>query len=179
MIYLAYFWSLMRHKWFVFVAGLRLGGIPLWRLIIHDWGKFRLWEYGRYARYSAAMKRKQKNGEPIPDEIQDGFNYAWLHHEGVHPHHWGYWIPRSGKLRGRPLSMPNVFMREMVADWMGASRAYTGSWDMSEWLKKNLAGIEANMHSDSVAWVHVILSSAGYGEVVDALVYESLGSVLK
>lgn len=37
-----------------------------------------------------------------------------------------------------PMPMPERYVREMVADWMGASRAYTGSWDMVDWLEKNL-----------------------------------------
>lgn len=36
-----YFKYVIRHKWFVFIAGLQTGA-PLWRLIIHDWTKFLL-----------------------------------------------------------------------------------------------------------------------------------------
>ena len=30
----------LKHKWFVFLACLRIGGIPLWRSISHDLSKF-------------------------------------------------------------------------------------------------------------------------------------------
>ena len=33
--------------------------------------------------------------------------------------------------------MPEHFVREMVADWMGAGRAITGAWEMVEWYAKN------------------------------------------
>jgi hypothetical protein len=34
--YLSY---VVRHKWFVLLAGIKTGA-PLWRLLIHDWSKF-------------------------------------------------------------------------------------------------------------------------------------------
>ena len=33
--------------------------------------------------------------------------------------------------------MPETYVREMVADWMGASMAYTGKPDIQEWLNQN------------------------------------------
>lgn len=35
------------------------------------------------------------------------------------------------------LEMPETYAREMVADWMGAGRGYTGKWDVQEWYDKN------------------------------------------
>ena len=35
------------------------------------------------------------------------------------------------------LPMPEHFVREMVADWAGAGRAITGSWEVSAWYAKN------------------------------------------
>lgn len=130
MIYLAYLVTLLKHKWFVFVAGLRVGG-----MLVHDLSKFSRTEFGSYARYQMAMKNK----ESVTEEVQLGFAYGWLHHENTNPHHWGYWIPRSGRFEAKPLAMPSTYIREMVADWLGASRAYTGSWDMTEWLQSYLA----------------------------------------
>lgn len=42
--YLSY---VLRHKWFVLRAGLRVRA-PLWRLLIHDWSKFTPAEWGPY-----------------------------------------------------------------------------------------------------------------------------------
>jgi hypothetical protein len=33
--------------------------------------------------------------------------------------------------------MPEPLVREMVADWMGAGRAITGTWDVAGWYAKN------------------------------------------
>jgi hypothetical protein len=44
-----YFRYLARHKYFVFIAGLRTGA-PLWRLVIHDWSKFLPSEWLPYSR---------------------------------------------------------------------------------------------------------------------------------
>jgi len=36
-----------------------------------------------------------------------------------------------------PLEMPEKYVKEMVADWMGAGRAITGRWECQEWYEKN------------------------------------------
>lgn len=145
-----YFLATLRHKWFVFWAGLRLGGIPILRLILHDLSKFGRSELPHYNR--------QFFGD-ADDPM--GFATAWNHHENHNPHHWGYWIPRTGRFAGQPLPMPRSYAREMVADWCGAGRAYTGSWDMTEWLKKNLSGMR--LHPDTRAHVIDALAKIGYG----------------
>jgi hypothetical protein len=99
----------------VFQAGRRLG-VPLWQFIVHDWQKFLPWEAWHY-------------GRPLRGDQSDpaAFARAWLHHQNTAPHHWEYWIPRTGHsvVIGRsmdsvPLPMPERFVREMVADWLGA-----------------------------------------------------------
>lgn len=55
-----------------------------------------------------------------------------------------------------PLPMPEKYVREMVADWMGASRAYTGSWDMRSWLDKNLP--KMRLHPETRRLVNLVLS---------------------
>lgn len=127
MIYIKFLKSLSLHKWYVLKAGLFLG-VPLWRLIIHDWTKFLPVEFFRYARNFFGNDK---------ETIADEFVLAWLHHENSNPHHWGYWIPRTGKSAGEPLPMPETYIREMVADFMGASKAYTGKWDITKWLNDN------------------------------------------
>ena len=145
---------LMKHKIFVFIACLRCG-VPVWRAIAHDASKFSSSEFMQYAKYSFGGK---KNG--------DEFAAAWLHHQNNNPHHWEYWISRSSHKFGPStdenhcLVMPETYVREMVADWMGASRAYTGSWDMKEWLAKNLPKIK--LHANSKLMVDAVLREQGY-----------------
>jgi hypothetical protein len=114
-----YGWLTLKHKYFVFRAGLKTGA-PLWRLLIHDWTKFTWSQYPHYQRQFFGDKSDQ-----------DGFNRAWLHHQNRSPHHWEYWMLRTSHDRGTPkladnavLPMPMKIVREMVADWLGASRAY-------------------------------------------------------
>ena len=124
---LKYFWLTCRHKWFVFLAGF--GFVPLWRLLIHDWTKFLPCELPHYNRQFFG-----KADDP------EGFIGAWVHHQNSHQHHWEYWIPRTGHNRcdppyqdNEPTPMPKWAVKEMVADWMGASRAYDGKWPTKDW----------------------------------------------
>jgi hypothetical protein len=163
MIYLKFLRQLLRHKWFVLVAGIKIGGVPLWRLIVHDWTKFSPSEFGRYARNFHGDYSSSPNDRGA---VALEFVYAWLHHENRNPHHWGYWVPRSGKRANDPLPVPETYLREMVADFMGASRAYTGSWEMSEWLTDNLW--KMNFHEASLLRLESILDDLGYHCEFDA-----------
>lgn len=139
-----YFWLIWRHKWFVFLAGLRTGA-PIWRLVVHDWTKFLPSELPHYQRQFFG-----KADDPA------GFIACWIHHQNHNPHHWEYWVPRTGHTRcvppypdNEPIPMPEWACREMVADWMGASRAYegrrpsAGNWP---WLEKNWPGVARRAH---------------------------------
>lgn len=53
------------------------------------------------------------------------------------------------------LSMPRIYVYEMVADWMGAGRAITGKWDCAAWYKKNRDKIQ--LHPDTRKLVEQIL----------------------
>ena len=116
---------LARHKWFVLVAGRRLG-LPLWRLIVHDRSKLSPAEWGPYVRHFRAPEAER------PGE----FERAWLHHQHHNPHHWQHWLEYDGD-GVTALAMPGVLVREMVADWSGARRATTGKWDPRPWYATN------------------------------------------
>ena len=138
---LKYLWLTIKHKAFVFRAGLRTGA-PIWRLIIHDWTKFTPAEAPHYGRQFFGDK-----SDPL------GFSMAWLHHQRNNPHHWEYWVPITGHNRDgygdlEPLPMPDWAMREMIADWMGAGRSYEGKWpDQSwPWLVENWPRIAPWIH---------------------------------
>jgi hypothetical protein len=88
-----------------------------------------------------------------------------LHHQNANPHHWEYWLTRSGNGvktgRGVVLKMPEKYVREMVADWMAASRAYTGSWDMTQWLRENFYE-KILLHPESRKVARDLLHELGY-----------------
>ena len=169
--YLVY---LARHKWYVFMAGLRVG-VPLWRLVVHDWSKFLPSEWFGYVDnfyapsaqdvahewYQREMARLHRVFDRMPVDVHERvkreeqerkaaiterrrakYDRAWLKHQNRQPHHWQYWTlmednPPEGPDRFRALPMPEVFILEMVADWLGAGRAITGRWDVWTWYAKN------------------------------------------
>lgn len=146
----------VKHKWFVAWAGLKMR-VPIWRLVTHDLSKFGPGEIFAYGRQFFGDR-----GDP------EGFARAWLHHQNVNPHHWEYWVIRSGHSRGKDkkdyheavaLSMPPTYVREMIADWMGASRAYTGKWNMEEWLDENLWRMD--LHQDTILQLTLLLPFTG------------------
>jgi len=128
------FWSylkyVVRHKWFVLVAGNRIGA-SYWRLLIHDASKFLPSEWLPYSR--TFYKPDGSNQYVESPE----FNMAWLMHQHRNKHHWQYWILKMDCGLVEPLPMPTKYIYEMVADWMGAGRAITGKWEVREWYEKN------------------------------------------
>lgn len=150
--HLKYLRYLIRHKWFVFLAGLQTKA-PLWRLIIHDWSKFLPCEWGPYVRRFFAGRAGLLDKAADPDE----FHVAWTHHWHANPHHWEHWLAVDDGLL-RPLEIPQHFVQEMVADWMGAGRAITGKWEALAWYEKNKAKMA--LHPNSRILTEELLKSA-------------------
>lgn len=100
----------LKHKLYVYRAGREIG-VPIWRLLKHDWSKFLLCEWFPYARYFYA------------GGCGEAFLLAWLHHQKVNDHHWQYWCCISDTGIVNPIPMPRVAVLEMVADWIGANKA--------------------------------------------------------
>ena len=139
-----YFFLILKHKWFFLLAAWRLN-IPLWRALMHDWTKFLPSELPYYNR--------QFFGDQNDPQ---GFAEAWLHHQNHNPHHWEYWIPRSKHIRSSrtsedaPMDMPTWAIKEMIADWLAASRAYEGFWPQKDhwpWFEKNIDKIKVSKNT--------------------------------
>lgn len=139
---LKYLWITIKHKYFVFIAGIKLG-CPVWRLIKHDISKFSFKELPHYGR------------QFFGDKSQPGkFIKAWIHHQNHNKHHWEYWIPRTGHNRceppypdNEPVLMSEDIVLEMIADWIGASRAYEKKWPKLEtwnWYNNNFHKIRVH-----------------------------------
>jgi len=147
--YLLHFWTVLRHKWFVMIAG-RKTGAPLLRLLLHDLSKLGPYEIDAYAD-----KFHSARSEP---GINRRFAFAWLHHQNSNAHHWEYWINRSGHSQpglfdiDGAFEMPEWAVREMVADWMAAGRAYDGEWPQAngwKWLWKNYPQMILHFETDN------------------------------
>jgi hypothetical protein len=167
--HLKYLRYLARHKWFVFVAGMRLrrmgfGGPPIWRLVIHDWSKFMPCEWMPYVDYFYGERERLKNEEPddfrfrqAARKYHDAFDRAWLHHQHRNPHHYQHWILRNDDGTTKFLYIPDHFLFEMVADWLGAGRAITGKWEAWKWYEKNREHIR--MHTQNADHVTKIMKT--------------------
>lgn len=139
-------WSYLKyvltHKWWVFRAGLKTGA-PLWRLIIHDWSKFLPSEWFPYARtFYGPDGEKRFEKDP-------GFDNAWNLHQKRNKHHWQYWCMPRDEIGTKCIPVPEKYIREMVADWMGAGRAIAGRWEIDEWYPKNYNNIQLESSSRS------------------------------
>jgi hypothetical protein len=140
--YFAYVW---KHKFFVFVGGLKTKA-PIWALVTHDLSKFHPHEFGPYAR-----RFMTKHGQPKKDESPE-FEAAYERHWKGNPHHWQHWLIRMEEI-------PERYVREMVADWMGAGRATTGRWEVAEWYDRNRD--EIWVHPNTREMIHKVLREVG------------------
>lgn len=153
-----YLLTLFDHIIYVREAGKQLG-VSEQQLREHDTSKFCLEELPYYVR-----QFKGDKADP------DGFARAWLHHIHWNEHHWQHWLfpdgftPKGSQVEKGALAMPGEYALEMVADWMGASKAYTGSFDMMDWLHKNMPKIR--VHSQTAAHLRGILDGLGYADVI-------------
>ena len=143
----------VRHKWFVLVAGLKVGA-PLWRLLIHDWSKFVPVEWSPYVQKFYGQPRVGEVVAGVADNA--AFERAWLHHLHANPHHWQHWILQEESGATKALRMSTGLVREMVADWMGAGRAITGRWEVAEWYAKNRD--KMLLHPETRAAVEALLT---------------------
>ncbi len=157
-----YVWLTVRHKVFVFIAGLWTKA-NLWDLIKHDWSKFIPSELPHYQRQFFG-----KADDP------NGFMNAWLHHQNLHVHHWEYWIPRTGHNRcnpkyldNQPIPMTERAVREMIADWLGASRVYEGKYpDVNnwKWFDENWESIKPRLHKTTIKRIETVINELKGGQ---------------
>lgn len=131
--HLRYLKYVLRHKWWVFVAGRKLG-VPTYLLILHDWTKFLPSEWTPYVvQFYSSTK---------PQEDNPQFRRACHLHYRRNKHHWQYWASHDGY----PFYIPPKYLAEMVADWAGAGKAITGRWELAEWYSRNKASIILSPH---------------------------------
>lgn len=104
----------------------RFLGVAWWRLLIHDWSKFTPIEWRGYAERHATGRLDGPH-----------WDRATLTHNHRNPHHWEYWVFNEFGGTTRLVRMPERFAREMVADWMAASRVRHGTWDVRTWYAQH------------------------------------------
>jgi hypothetical protein len=169
--HLKYLSYVIRHKLFVFIASRRVGGVSLFRALIHDWTKFLPSEWEPYVTYFYGDKKIDSNesnaairkfgcceSAPYGFYRKERFNKAWLYHQKRNKHHWQYWMLQNDGGEYFPLPMPLKYAHEMVADWMGAGRAIHGHWECTDWYEKNKDKIK--LHPETRDIVERILRGA-------------------
>lgn len=150
--------SLERHIAAVQEFGKRIG-VPKRQLEVHDQSKWSEEEFEPYARHFYG-----------PKDNPNSMARAWLHHIHHNPHHWNHWIfpggwvPDGADCENGVLKMPAWYALEMIADWHGAGYAYTGSWDICDWLAQNMSRII--LHSKTAQYVDEVLDMLGYADVI-------------
>lgn len=150
--YIAYFFRVIKHKYYVFLSCKKLG-VPIFIAIWHDMDKFLPKEFIPYARvffdkngkpnkiYSDKSSYDPNNIKPVSE-----FSFAWLLHQR-NKHHWEAWVSIGDCGNLKPLPIPEIYLREMVADWMGAGMAYDGKSNPNGWYFKNKYSIVMEKNS--------------------------------
>ena len=148
MKYIRYLRKLLLHKWFVFIECCKLG-IP-WLGVVHDWSKFLPSEFIPYANRFCGQQDSTSAST---------FDTAWLHHQKRNKHHWQYWmLTNDDFLKGKvnivkPIYMPRKYEKEMLADWRGASHAYTGGDNPLDWYMERRERFGWVLHPATVLWI--------------------------
>ena len=96
--HLKYASYVLRHKWFVFLVGCKLG-IPV-LAALHDNSKFRPSEWFPYVNFfygtgpdAGITRHRDKTGYYKPHDTGNAaFDWAWFLHQKRNKHHWQYWV---------------------------------------------------------------------------------------
>ena len=147
MKHLKYLKSVAKHKLFVFVECAKRG--LFFQGIVHDWHKFLPEEWFPYV--------ENFQGERT-EEVKHNFLIAMNFHMNRAKHHWNYWVYLGYDSELIPIEMPKKCALEMFCDWLGASRAYSGKPDCTEWYKENKDKII--LHPNTRKFVEVLIFSS-------------------
>lgn len=147
--YWANFKAIWRHKYFVFLAGLELN-VPIFQLVIHDWDKFTPRMFKAYAKcfYTESGEKQYQESEE--------FAITWNRHQKINKHHWQAHLLTWDRGATEALPMEENDIREMVADWKGAGRAY-GTPDTVAWYQKRVGSPSLVLHPKTQKRVEELL----------------------
>jgi hypothetical protein len=94
----------------------------------HDRSKWDDEEYFAYCEYFY--------GDRTP-EVDEDFDYAWLHHQHSNPHHWQHWLLREDDGDVKALEMPYLDVLEMVCDHWAFSWVKDNLYEIFTWYDNN------------------------------------------
>lgn len=99
------------------------------QIMRHDLSKYSDEEYDAYDKYFYGKEKTEK--------IEADFNYAWLHHIHVNPHHWQYWVLKHDDEPEEALEMPIKYAIEMICDWWSFSHKTGNLYEIFDWYEKH------------------------------------------
>lgn len=153
MKYISFIWLFLRFKFYLVIAGLRLG-VPIYMLLINDLSKLSSAQFGPYAR--KLYKQNDYDNYYTQAEINEEYREAQRLHYTTEQHHWDYYVDESGEAR----EMPENCVREMCAGFFAACRTYNGHWNISDWLRESLPIMI--LHPNTREYLYGLLRGFGY-----------------
>jgi len=123
MKYLKYLFYIIQHKKNVFIECWKVG--LHWHGIVHDLSKFLPSEFIHYAKFFHKKNRTKEYKQSDENDID--FQTGWNFHQKRNKHHWNYWVSVTRKDEIIPLPMPKKYVRQMICDWRGMSRKFSGT----------------------------------------------------
>jgi hypothetical protein len=152
-------YNVVIHKLYILFYGLWVvGGIPFVQLLTHDCSKFGCDEMHGYAMHLYSTDNSVVDDAERTRRKRE-FDSAFDHHQKANGHHFQHWMARDdrGELivdESRARDMPEVFVREMVCDWMAANAVYRsfGPRDTRgrvnhQWLEQHLGSMTLTLTS--------------------------------
>lgn len=156
--------TVLVHKYWVLVYCRKLG--ITWRGITHDLSKFSPVEFWESVRYWDG-----KTSPIVKCKADKGYSLAWQHHKGRNRHHYEYWVDNLDQ-GGTPIKMPWKDLLELIADYLGAGRAYNNAGKDSilkhekEWFRKKIQNDHPKIHPATIKMIDFLLDEFAEDELV-------------
>ena len=153
--YISYIFYVLKHKWYVLLMH-RLCHVSLWRALMHDISKFYPIEFKAYANAFYTLNGKKRY---LSYNINTyAFQRAWNHHQKYNKHHWHYWVMYQKDNTIKPIQMPDIYIHEMILDWIGTEMVLMGRRDIRPWYHINKDNIK--LHQETKEKVeHIIYNT--------------------
>lgn len=157
--------TVLVHKYWVLVYCRKLG--ITWRGLTHDLSKFSPVEFWESVRYWDG-----KTSPIVKCKADKGYSLAWQHHKGRNRHHYEYWVDNLDQ-GGTPIKMPWKDMLELIADYLGAGRAYNNGVGKDsilkhekEWFRKKIQNDHPKIHPATIKMIDFLLDEFAEDELI-------------
>lgn len=153
-----YFINVVRHKIAVYKAGMSILKISDFNLTGEEIKDFErnLWEHD-ISKFSAQESYGYTFYDFKSGEGKELFDYAWHHHKMNNPHHPEYWLNPDKEGLIKPLTVPKIYILEMISDWIGAGKTYNSSFE--DWLPLNLHRFRFKNAGDVCNILNIVLKN--------------------